>query len=192
MYGINRALKEQTLNKAWRLLESLSDNEVPCIFISYQRADQDYASEVAKYILSNQLDVYFDLEDNDLKYTHQTSNPSSVINAIKNGLNKSQYMIVIVSPTTYSSPWVPFEVGYAYDKKEDKMKILRHKGIAKISMPAYLKVKEVLNGTASLDRFLSSIRKNYLIYENLIKKGEEVKTFSSYTSNPLSEYLDNE
>lgn len=190
--GINKALKNQSLNKAWRILESVSDDDVPCIFISYQRDDEDYANEVADYIMSKQLDVYFDLEDNDLKQANQRSNPKGVTNAIRKGLNQSKYMIVIVSPNTYRSLWVPFEVGYAFDKKGDKMKILRHKGIDKNRMPAYLKVKELLHGAASLNRFLDSIRKEHYIYESLLEKGERVKTFSAYHANPLSKYLDNE
>jgi len=192
MKGINRALKTEPLEKAFRTrLESISDKDVPCIFISYQRRDEEYASDVADYIISKQLDVYFDLEDNDLKQINQTANPVAVTNAIRKGLNKSDYMIVIVSPTTATSPWVPFEVGYAFDKKGDKMKILRHKGLSKSSMPAYLKVKELLNGTASLNRFLNSIRKEHLIYETL-EKGGKVKSFSAFASNPLNIYLDNE
>ncbi len=191
MDGINRALKSQTLNKAHRILESISNNDVPCIFISYQRKDEEYAKEVANYIISKQLDVYFDIEDNDLKQINQIANPLAVTNSIRKGLNQSQYMIVIVSPTTSTSPWVPFEVGYAFDKKGDKMKILRHKGILKSSMPAYLKVKELLNGTASLNRFLNTIRKNHFIYESL-EKGGKIKTFSAFISNPLNKYLDNE
>jgi TIR domain len=191
MDGINRALKSQTLNKAWRTLESISNKEVPCIFISYQRKDEEYASDVADYIISKQLDVYFDLEDNDLKQINQTTNPLAVTNSIKKGLNESDYMLVIVSPNTYLSLWVPFEVGYAYDKKGDKMKILRHKGILKSSMPAYLKVRELLNGTASLNRFLRSVRQENLLYEKL-EKGGKVKTFSASASNTLNKYLDNE
>lgn len=191
MEGINRALKNQTINKTWRTLESISNDEVPCIFISYQRKDEDYAREVADYITSKQLDVYFDLEDNDLKQINQEKNPLAVTDSIKKGLNQSEYMLVIVSPDTYKSLWVPFEVGYAYDRKGDKMKILRHKGILITSMPAYLKVKELLNGTASLNRFLGSIRQQHKIYEN-IEKGGKVKNFSAFTSNPLNKYLDNE
>ena len=192
MEGINRALKDDNLQKAYReLLESVSNKDVPCIFISYQRQDEKYASEVAEYIISKQLDVYFDLEDNDLKQINQTVNPVAVTDAIKKGLNQSDYMIVIVSPTTATSPWVPFEVGYAYDKKGDKMKILRHKGILKSTMPAYLRVKELLNGTVSLNRFLGSIRQRHMIYEKL-EKGGKVKSFSEFTSNPLNKYLDNE
>jgi len=111
MEGINRAIQSQTIYKAWRTLESISNKEVPCIFISYQRKDEDYASDIADYIISKQLDVYFDLEDNDLKQINQTSNPLGVTNSIKKGLNESDYMLVIVSPDTYRSLWVPFEVG---------------------------------------------------------------------------------
>jgi len=192
MKGINRALKDQRLNKAFRILESIEDDQVPCIFISYQRKDESYASEVANYVMSKQIDVYFDLEDDDLKLSNQKNNPKAVTDAIRNGLNRSDYMLVIVSPDTYRSPWVPFEVGYAFDKKGDKMKILRHKGISKTSIPAYLKVKEMLQGTRALNSFLNTIRKKHHIYESLLEKGERVKSFSEYSSNPLSKYLDNE
>ena len=192
MKGVNRALADQGLNKAFRILESIEDDHVPCIFISYQRKDEGYASEVADYIMSKQIDVYFDLEDNDLKLSNQRNNPKAVTDAIRNGLNRSDYILVIVSPDTYRSLWVPFEVGYAFDKKGGKMKVLRHKGISKTSMPAYLKVKEMLHGTRALNSFLNAIRKKHHIYESLLEKGERVKSFSEYSSNPLSKYLDNE
>lgn len=192
MEGINRALKDQKINKAWRTLESISTDDVPSIFISYQRKDEEYAKDVSGYIVSKQLDVYFDLEDNDLKFSKQLNNPKGVTTSIQKGLNESDYMLVIISPDTYKSLWVPFEVGYAYDSMGDNLKLLRHKDIDKTALPSYLKVKEMLNGTESLNRFLDSIRKKHLIYESLLEKGEKIKTFSSYYSNPLSKYLDNE
>jgi len=179
------------LKRRTRTFSKINEGDLPCIFISYQREDEEYASEVAGYIMSKQLDVYFDLEDNDLKQHNQKNNPIGVINAIKKGLNESQYMIVIVSPTTYKSLWVPFEVGYAFDKKGNKMKILRDKGIGKSLIPHYMRVKELLHGTISLNNFLNSIRKNHFIYESLIK-GNKIKAFSSHATNPLSKYLDNE
>lgn len=193
MEGINRALKDQALNKAFRTLESIENKDVPCVFISYQRKDEVYASEIATYITSKQIDVYFDLEDNDLKNYNQANDPKAVTTAIKKGLNNSEYMLVIVSPTTYLSAWVPFEVGYAFDIKGEKMKLLRHKGILKSTLPSYLKVKEMLNGTIALNTFLTSIRNNNRkIYENIIQKGEKIKAFSEYNVNPLNKYLDNE
>jgi hypothetical protein len=192
MKGINRALINQISNKVRRKLESISDDEVPCIFISYQREDEDYASEITDYIMSKQLDVYFDLEDKDLKFYKQTNNPKGITTSIQKGLNEADYMIVIISPDTYKSFWVPFEVGYAYDAMDNNLKLLRHKDIDKRTLPSYLKVKELLHGTESLNRFLDSIRKNHLVYDSLLEKGERIKTFSAYHSNPLSKYLDNE
>jgi hypothetical protein len=88
--------------------------------------------------------------------------------------------------------WVPFEVGYAYDNKGEKMKVLRHKNISKSDLPEYIKVKYMINLFFSLNTFLDSIRKRHFIYENLIKKGEDIKAFSSSSTNPLNIYLDNE
>src|SRR5882724_9773361 len=116
MEGINRA-PGQEFKALSRIFESVDDEEVPCIFISYQRHDEEYAKDVAEYILSKQIDVYFDLNDTDLRIYNQINNPAAVTKAIQKGLNKSDYMLVIVSPDTYRSPWVPFEVGYAYDSK---------------------------------------------------------------------------
>lgn len=193
MEGKNRALKNDYLfEKAERTFSNIKESEVPCIFISYQRKDENYACEVTNYIMSKQIDVYFDLEGNDLKLSNQRNNPKAVTDAIRNGLNRSDYMLVIVSPDTYRSLWVPFEVGYAFDKKGAKMKILRHKGISKTSMPDYLKIKEMLHGTRALNGFLNVTRKKHHIYESLLEKGERVKSFSEYSSNPLSKYLDNE
>jgi len=195
MKGINRALSddvENVLEESKRFFSQINNTHVPCVFVSYQRDDEVYAKSVADYILSLQLDVYFDLKDKDLKIVNQLRDPKEVTNAIKKGLNQSDYMIVIVSPNTSKSPWVPFEVGYAYDNKGDRMKILRHKGIDKNKIPDYLKVKELLQGSASLDRFLDSVRKTSYIYESLQQKGEIIKTFSRYSENPLAKYLDNE
>lgn len=193
MQGINRANVIDNLSETIkRLYLEVNEREVPCIFISYQRTDEDYAKEVADYIISQQIDVYFDLNDSDLKHSSQVTDPRKVTEAIKTGLTKSSHMLVIVSPDTFRSPWVPFEVGYAYDKKGEKMKILRHKGISKVNIPDYLKVKELLQGTKSLNLFLASVKKGYIVYENIMKKGEEIKSFSEYIRNPLNKYLDNE
>jgi hypothetical protein len=191
MVGINRALIIQKINKAFKILESISNEDVPCIFISYQRKDEEFARVVANYIISKQLDVYFDIEDNDLKQINQTKNPLAITNSIKKGLNESDYMLVIVSPDTYRSFWVPFEVGYAFDTMGNKMKILRHKGILKSTMPDYLKVKEILDGTKSLNNFIDSIMKENCIYETL-EKGGRIESFNEFQSNPLNIYLDYE
>ena len=128
MVAINKA-ERGTTSGFYRAILSEEYKGTPCIFISYQRDDEKFASDVSDYILSKQIDVYFDKNDSDLKFFNQERDPQKVVNCICNGLNLSDYMLVIISPSTYKSHWVPFEVGYAYDNKKERMKILRHKGI---------------------------------------------------------------
>ncbi|MNU46045.1 TIR domain protein [compost metagenome] len=184
MEGVNRA------DKLERFIRTFSENkegDVPCIFISYQRNDEEYAKEIANYIKDHQIDVFLDLDDIDLQ---KNRDPKSVTHSITSALNKSNYMLVIVSSSTYDSPWVPFEIGYAYDNMRDKMKILRHKNLSKFRLPEYLKTKEILNGTQSLNQFLRSVRRSRQFLYESAQLNESVKTFSS--NNPLDKYLDNE
>lgn len=192
MRGVNRAIKNWYLiENSARLSKGISG--VPCIFISYQRADADYAKEVADYIKSHSIDVYLDIEDEELKYQMQENDPGKVTSLIKKGLNQSTHMIAIISPSTYKSPWVPFEIGYAYDNKDDNLKVLKHRGIDKNSLPSYLKIKELLHGKTSLNNFLTQIKSNNPIYRNVVfENKEKVHSYNSYIDSPINRYLDNE
>lgn len=196
MIGINRATRRmslgESLEKSYREKASIDESDIPCIFISYQRNDEDYAKEISDYVLEKKIDVYFDLAHEDLRIARQEDNPMGVTTAIRQGLLKCSHMLVIVSPGTLESPWVPFEIGYAYDRKGEDLKVLRHKGIDKTDLPQYLKVKEVLNGTLALNGFLESIQRDNWIYESVLEESERIKMFAVYGNNPLSKYLDNE
>lgn len=184
MYAVNKAENIGEMIRGQFLHEDLGG--VPCVFISYQREDEKYAKEISDFIRSSEIDVYFDL--NDLNLIKMT-NPNKVTEAILKGLNSSDYMIVIVSPTTSDSPWVPFEIGYAFDRMEDKMKILRHKEIDKNNIPDYMRTRDILQGFKSLNGFIRGIKNENRVYESLT---ESVKTFSSFHTNPLNKYLDDE
>lgn len=174
MKGINRA--DKSIQKI-RLCSESKKNNTPCIFISYQRNDEKFACEVSEYIKNKDIDVYFDLED--IKLAKQKE-PKMVTNAITKGLYESNYMIVVTSVSTYKSAWVPFEIGFAYDRMKNNMKLLKHKN--QTAVPQYLEVKEMLNNYIDLNEFLESIQKSHSI--------NEVKSYSEYNHNPLNEYLD--
>jgi hypothetical protein len=187
MEGINRAIN--IVSEFTRLKENVDNKDVPCFFISYQRKDQSFATEIADVIKAKKMDVYFDMLDMDLKFSRQISDPAGVTASIKEGLQKSTHMIVVVSPSTYESYWVPFEIGYAFDDMGQNLKVLRHKGIPRQSMPAYLQVKEVLQGKSDLFTFITGVRNSYPIYESVSLK-ESTRTFSEIHSRQLSQYLD--
>lgn len=174
MKGINRAEKGI---KESRLYTESKDKNTPCIFISYQRKDEEFVEKVVDFIKEQSIDVYFDLED--IKLAKQ-NDPKMVTNAITKGLNESNYMVVVTSENTYKSPWVPFEIGYAYVSMGNNLKMLKHKNQSKV--PDYLKVKELMNNFADLRIFLQSIQNSHNI--------SELKTYEEFTDNPLNEYLD--
>lgn len=110
MAGINRAISSYVT-----LSESRKNSGIKCVFLSHQKSDSDTCKKIAEYLIAAEIDVYFDENDDDLKIYRQIGNPHGVVDSIKKGIKKSSHMLVVVSPNTIHSKWVPWEVGYAYD-----------------------------------------------------------------------------
>jgi hypothetical protein len=80
-------------------------------------------------------------------------------------------MLVIVSPTTMKSNWVPFEIGFGYDKTE--LSVLTLKGIPKGSLPEYLQTVYVLRNIWRLNGLIETLKetsRKLLIESNSIKE----------------------
>lgn len=157
---------------------------IKCVFISHQQKDKDEARIIADYLEKSGIDVYFDEYDSSLKLHHQRNDPQKVTESICNGINNSSHMLVIVSPNTISSSWVPFEIGYGFEKTD--LAILCLKGIPKGSLPEYLRTAPVVRDIYDLNNKIASITgksKERLIESNLLKAHGEV-------SNPLMKIMD--
>ena len=122
---------------------------VKCLFISHQQKDKSQALKIADYIMSIGIDVYIDEYDKDLKIYHQSNNAKAVTDSIRNGINNSSHMLVIVSPNTLFSTWVPFEIGYGYDQTD--LLTLCLKGIPKGGLPEYLKSTKIIRDIYDLN-----------------------------------------
>lgn len=157
---------------------------VKCVFISHQKKDKDAAKKIADYLLNAGIDVYFDEYDRDLKIEHQSGNPKGVTRSICNGINNSSHMLVVVSPNTIASTWVPFEIGYGYDKTE--LNVLCLKGIPKGSLPEYVRTAPIIRDIYDLNNYVCN--QTGKTKERLI----ETKMFSAYDNiyNPLSSVMD--
>jgi hypothetical protein len=157
---------------------------ITCVFVSYQKNDKDAAMKVADYLLNAGIDVYFDQYDAELKSQNQSANPKEVTKAICNGINNSSHMIVVMSPSTKDSAWVPFEIGYGFDKTELRALCLR--GIPKGSLPAYIRTVPILRDIYDLNGFVSGLVKQP---KELLLKSQLVKEYADLT-NPLSDVMD--
>ena len=77
-------------------------------------------------------------------------------------------MLVLFSPNTYDSMWVPWEIGYAYNSSVT-LNIIRLKGVDKAKLPEYLKVVNTVMSIYQLNNLIASIRRtnrNQLIVED--------------------------
>ncbi len=154
------------------------------MFISYQRLDKDAAKKIADYLLGIGVDVYFDEYDSKLKFQNQQISPKEVTNAICDGINNSSHMLVLVSPTTLDSNWVPFEIGFGYDKTD--LKVLCLRGIAKGSLPEYIRSVPVIRDIDDLNNvvaYLSGRTKEMLLEKRIMLSHNDM-------SNPLSAVMD--
>lgn len=122
-----------------------------CIFISHQKKDSQAAKQIADYLLEAGINVYFDEYDNTL----DLDDPYSIVRGIKNGLNHSTHLLVLLSENALESKWIPWEIGYAYDNKV--IISLTLKAIAGWKLPEYLKITKIIRGTMSLNQVLSEL-----------------------------------
>jgi len=150
MAGINRALKA---NEALARVNLISS--VKCVFISHHKSDLEDCKKVATYVMNSGIDVYLDEYDYDLKHQVQTNNPAGVVRCIKKGINNSSHMLCVISPSTIYSKWVPWEIGYGYDKTT--LGALTLKGISATALPDYIRTVPTIRGTKSLNTYITNL-----------------------------------
>lgn len=155
--------------------------ESPRVFISHQKKDSDVAGKIANYLLDAGIDVYFDQYDTSIN----RADPNSVVNAIRTGIENSSHMLVLISPNTFGSMWVPWEIGYAYNSQV-ALNVLRLKGVPKDKLPEYLKVVKVILDIWDLNQLISNltnVTSDQLLTEGRIRKYSDI-------IHPLSQFMD--
>lgn len=114
------------------------------VFISYERHDEPSATAAYAALRAAKITAYLDLLDPNLK---KGENATS---AILSGVEKCTHLLTIVSQTTKSSWWVPFEVGAA---TRSAKRITTYRRDSTV-LPDYLTIWPVVNNLRELDRFI--------------------------------------
>jgi TIR domain len=179
MSGINRASSSQRL-----FSESRKSRGIICVFLSHQQKDKEISKKIADYFMNADVDVYFDEYDDDLRIYREENDPKGVTNSIRKGINNSSHMLCLISLNSLSSKWVPWEIGYGYDKTD--VSVLTTTGIKDEDLPQYLQTVQVLRGTKSLNRYLSSITGKT---ESVMENNDLIKSHNTFR-HPLGTYLD--
>ena len=159
---VRRGRNYFNLNESERRMFGISASKR--IFVSHKKEDRDAAKKVADYIMDSGIDVYFDEYDTSIN----RSNPKSVVNAIKQGMQLSTHMIVVFSNMTLESKWIPWEIGYG-DATKTEIRILKMIDIKKDRLPEYMQVVKVLYDIYDLNAFIAQIQNTTT--EKLIAEG---------------------
>jgi hypothetical protein len=182
MAGINRALFE---NRHVAKMQGSANK--PCIFLSHISVDKTAVAEIAKYITARgDIDIYLDINDDDLQKAADESNAAAITDFIERGLSTSTHIMCLVSANTVRSWWVPYELGFG--KKSGKpLATLKLKDA--VNLPAYLEISEIIRGTDSLNKYLTGV-KNGLRKSSATGTLTESLIRSSAQPHPLDRYLD--
>ena len=151
-----------------------------CVFISHQKKDKEVAKKIADYISNAGIDIYFDEYDSSIN----RDDPNSVVRSIKNGIKKSTHMLCVLSQNALDSKWMPWEIGYGYDRLN--VAGITVKELSKSLLPEYLQIVPVIRGTKSLNSYISNTAGR--IEDSLIR---EQRIYSaSIMNHPLDSVLD--
>jgi hypothetical protein len=182
MAGINRALYE---NRSIAKAAALANK--PCIFLSHISVDKTTAISIGEYITKQgDIDIYLDLDDQNLQIAVKNGDPAKITQFIETGLSSSTHIMCLISADTVRSWWVPYELGFAKNARK-QLSTLKLKG--EITLPPYLQISEIIPGTDTLNRYLTRVRRE-------LGKVAEVRTLteslisSGAQPHPLDKYLD--
>ena len=180
MSAINRYYS----NERYDSREKFLAKGIKCVFISYQKDDSTQARKVADYLKDADIEVYFDEYDKELRIHRQSNKPQEVTKSILTGINNSSDMLVIVSLTTMKSNWVPFEIGFGYDKTT--LSVLCLAGIPKGGLPEYLRTVPIIRDIYDLNNRIGTMKNK----ETKLLVETRILSDFNYSYNPLKNVMD--
>lgn len=179
--AINRALS-QYFKKSLSEFASLYNSSKSCIFISHKSDDLEAAKKIGDYILNYaNIDIYLDCKDGGLLTAVNNNDDEKIVTSIENGLRESTNLLCLISDKTYTSWWVPYEIGIVKSTEKD-IASLKLKNIDDV--PSFLKIENVLLGTKSLNQYLKAIMDTQLLVETAKLPA------NTQSPHPLDNYLE--
>lgn len=97
------------------------------VFISYSHVDSEIVTKICQFFDSASIDYFHDAKD--------VIWGGHLVDAVKNGINTATHLLLILSPASLKSAWVPYETGQA---KNRGLKILPYLTHPALDIPSYL------------------------------------------------------
>ena len=179
MKGLNKAIfANKNLLEKHKLNGLISKR--PCVFINHKTDDSDYARSIADYLITAEIDVYFDKHiESSKKINHK-----NIIDSIHRGINESTHMLCVISPNSVHSNWAHFVMGYSYNKIDIGVTIL--KGINESEIPEYISNVKIIKGIQSINQYISQLSNKL---ERTLESNGLIKPFT-INKHPLENILE--
>lgn len=116
----------------------------PRVFISYARLDRRIAKRIARKLEELHIDTF--LDEKSIEWG------DDIFNEVVEGIRRSSDLIVIISPASLKSSWVPFEVGLATGINRRVLVYLTHPSL---DVPGYLKHLNFISDLTTVTSYYS-------------------------------------
>ncbi|MEI7733372.1 MAG: toll/interleukin-1 receptor domain-containing protein [Verrucomicrobiota bacterium] len=128
---------------------------IPCIFLSHRRGDKERVKEFGEYIKKAGINIYLDVEDQELQAAVEEGDDAKITEFIEQGIRYSTDLMIFLSESTRKSWWVPYEIGFG--KAAGKVLSCVKLRDVKISDLAYLKIVQCLRTPKEMDAYLEEV-----------------------------------
>lgn len=126
----------------------------PCIFLSHRSTDKAAVRKIGEYIMSKGIDVYLDADDPNLQRADLANDHKAITAAIELGIANSTDLLAYLTANTATSPWVPYEVGFA-KRNGNYLAAMKSKDLSRL--PSYLEIVRQITGITSLNAYLRDV-----------------------------------
>ncbi len=138
------------------------------VFISYSSVDEKKARQLAKGLDDIGVEYFFDRKDIEMG--------DSINESVAGGISECSALVVIVSPASLQSQWVPFEIGHATGRGKKVLPYLTHPSL---QLPGYLQNLHFKTRLSDVKKYLKSL---YEIGKKDTKKDAEPASSSKKIS----------
>jgi TIR domain len=115
------------------------------VFISYSHVDTDYVLSLTRLLEAHKIPYFLDSKD--------IMWGSSINDDIRQAFDNAEYLIVVLSPASLKSTWVPYEIGLARGKNIKILPILIHPSL---DLPSYIGDIKYLTSLNEVEHFLAT------------------------------------
>lgn len=130
------------------------------VFVSYSHIDEDFVKRLTKLLDKHKIPYFLDSKD--------ITWGSSISEEIRQASDNAEYLVVVISPASLQSSWVPYEIGLARGKNAKILPILTHPSL---ELPGYLADIKYLTSLNAVDQFLGTDFRRALRLGILLRPG---------------------